>query len=183
VVRRGSGTSSSGTRKLLISPFYYLKTRSLVPIPFIPDPNHSANYNSGFRQGYEGIPLKYHHTDAFLTGYRTGSESYWSNRGQVESENGMSPTSKNPWYLQGYEQGKTLNGERRSIIHTLPTSTADNYIAFYIGYYDGATQADSDNSNDKLGYYGCPFNDKEFCQGFMSGYKGEEYLIKEMDIT
>lgn len=52
-----------------------------------PDPNKSAPYNTGFSQGYVGIPLKGHHTHNFLAGYINGTALYWFNRGDTEGYN------------------------------------------------------------------------------------------------
>jgi tetratricopeptide (TPR) repeat protein len=155
--------------------------KRLVPAPTLtPDPNESAAYNAGFTQGYEGIPLKHHHTHDFLTGYKNGISSYLFNRGEVEVENGMSPTSKNPDYIQGFQQGKAILADGGSIEHTLPMHTADNYTDFYIGYHNGAAAADSDNSKDNLGYHGCPSgHTKEFCDGYSAGYGEQGYLLHD----
>jgi hypothetical protein len=46
--------------------------------------------------------------------------------------------------------------------------------------HDGATQADSDNSKNNLGYHGCPAGQtSEFCAGFKNGYNDESYLLED----
>jgi hypothetical protein len=152
--------------------------KTFVPIPFAPVVAESAAYNAGFQQGYELIPLRYHHTQDFILGHENGTSSYWNNRGQVEAENGMSPTSKDPDYMQGYQQGKSIAGG--VFVQTLPSQTNDNNMSFYIGVHDGATQADSDNSKNNLGYHGCPAgHTKEFCDGYEDGYGEEGYLLHD----
>jgi hypothetical protein len=86
----------------------------LVPAPTLtPDPNKSATYNAGFREGYEGIPIKgHHHTQDFLIGYENGTSSYWFNRGGVGVENGLDTASKNADYIHGFQQGKAILADR-----------------------------------------------------------------------
>ena len=61
--------------------------KTLVPITptgeyLTPDSNKSAVYNSGFAQGYLGLPLKGHHTLEFLTAYKNGTGLYWLHHGE-----------------------------------------------------------------------------------------------------
>ena len=115
-----------------------------------PDPNKSWRYNGGFSQGYIGLPLKGHHTQEYLLGYRNGTALYWFNRGDTEGYYNLHPTSKNPDYLQGWQQGNATRADVRfdKNFEPFPTHTDDNYKNYYIGVHDGAVAADNDNNAD-----------------------------------
>ena len=51
------------------------------PDQIAPNTDKSWKYNSGFSAGYLSLPLKRHHTQEYLTGYRNGTASYEFNRG------------------------------------------------------------------------------------------------------
>jgi hypothetical protein len=143
----------------------------------------STPNKAGFWEGYQGIPIKGYHTHDFVIGYKNGTASYWSNRGKVEAENVMSPTSTNLDYIQGYQQGKTTLAHGGFIQHTLPLHTNDNYMEFYIGYRDGMTAQDGDyNAGYNQRHYECtsgPNHTREYCNGYYNGYEEEGHLLND----
>jgi tetratricopeptide (TPR) repeat protein len=150
---------------------------TLTLAPFSNDT--STPFKAGFWQGYKGIPIKKgHHTPDFIAGYNNGTTSYWSNRGKVEAENGMSPTSNNPDYLDGYKkQGKTAGHQ-----YILPLHTNDNYLNFYIGYQDSATAQEEDyNAGYSQRHFECATGQhgQEYCTGYYRGYQDEGQQLND----
>ena len=59
------------------------------------------------------MPLKGHHTQEYLAGYRNGTSDIQFNRGAVDGWNKIPTASKNPDYLDEYSQGQGLrDGDR-----------------------------------------------------------------------
>ena len=143
-----------------------------------PQPGKSDPYNAGFAQGYLGLALKGHHTNEFLLGYINGSSLIQSNRGDVQGYSGLPATSNNPDYIKGYKQGVASRADTSNTNSTLPAHTDDNYMDFFVGYYNAAVDADNHNG-DSSGYVCCSGHTQEYCLGYKAGYSYESYLLND----
>jgi hypothetical protein len=103
---------------------------------------------------------------------------YQINRGEVEGYNNLSPTSKNPNYISGFQQGLAYRNATWTNIsnNTLPVHTDDNYKNFYIGYQDSQVQEDHDYATNHLHFDSCPSaHTQEYCFGWKAGYNQENW--------
>jgi hypothetical protein len=143
-----------------------------------PQPGKSDRYNAGFAQGYLGLALKGHHTNEFLLGYINGSSLIQLNRGDVQGYSGLPATSNNPDYIKGYNQGVASRADTSNPNSTLPAHTNENYMDFFVGYYNAAVDADKHNG-DSRGYVSCSGHTQEYCKGYDAGYSYESYLLND----
>jgi hypothetical protein len=149
-----------------------------------PIPGQSAAYNAGFSQGYLGVPFKGGHTEQFMLGYINGSQGIQDDKAEVAGYMGK-PFHWDKQATQYYTQGLWLRAEMKcggiDPLGTFPNKTNDNYKQFYIGYNDGATNAD--NTYDAANGTGiCPSkHTKEYCMGWKIGYNNDDDVLAEPD--
>jgi hypothetical protein len=140
----------------------------------------SMPYNAGFAQGYLGLALEGSHTQQFLSGYKNGTNERVFNHGEVQGYYAIQPTSNNPDYLQGWQQG---NGTRHNFgfdknFISLSQATEDNYLHFFIGYQDGKTSVD--NAPDNQLTAKCPIgSEREYCAGYIGGVNEESHVFHD----